>query len=110
MPTTKIKSSALAGLALASAVALAGCSSTANPPDTSMPPPVDCGAQALSGQTGQSVVGSTPQDVRVGGEPITVPGSLRVITPGMAVTQDFRADRLNLEVDASGNLVRAYCA
>ncbi len=110
MPPIKTRSSALAGFALVSALALAGCSSTTNPPDTSMPPPVDCGAQALSGKTGQSVVGSTAQDVRVGGESIAVPGSIRVITPGMAVTQDFRADRLNLEVDASGNLVRAYCA
>lgn len=110
MPLIKFRSSAVAGFALASALAIAGCSSTANPPDTSMPPPVDCGAQALGSKTGQSVVGSTAQDVRVGGEAIAVPGDIRVITPGMAVTQDFRPDRLNLEVDASGNLVRAYCS
>lgn len=103
------RSPALAGLAFAAAVALAGCSSTATPPDTSMPPPIDCGADALAGMTGQSVVGSTAQDVRVGGLPIAVPGSIRVISPGQPVTQDYRPDRLNLEVDASGNLVRAYC-
>lgn len=103
-------SSALAGLALAASVALAGCSSTTTPPDTSMPPPIDCGADALAGKTGQSVVGSTAQDVRVGGQSIAVPGALRVIKPGQAVTMDFRHDRLNLEVDASGNLVRAHCA
>lgn len=103
-------SSALAGLALTAAVALAGCSSTTTPPDTSMPPPVDCGADALAGKTGQAVIGSTAQDVRVGGEAIAVPGTIRVIRPGQPVTMDFRHDRLNLEVNAAGNLVRAYCA
>lgn len=110
MPTKTIRSSALASIATAAALVLAGCSSTPSAPDTSMPPPVDCGAAALSGKVGQSVVGSTAQDVRVGGEPINVPGSIRVIHPGMAVTQDFRADRLNLEVGENGTLRRAYCA
>ncbi|UYQ70465.1 I78 family peptidase inhibitor [Pelagibacterium flavum] len=105
-----IMKTTLGGLALATSIALAGCSTTVTPPDTSMPPPVDCGAQALAGKTGESVIGSTAQDVRVGGEPINAPGTVRVITPGMAVTQDFRPDRLNLEVDAAGNLVRAYCS
>lgn len=100
----------LGGLALVATVALAGCSSTVTPPSTSMPPPIDCGAQALAGKTGQPVIGSTAQDVRVGGEAVNAAGTVRVITPGMAVTQDFRPDRLNLEVDASGNLVRAYCS
>ena len=107
--STPLFRSSVVGLAIAATVALAGCSSTASPPDTSMPPPLDCGADALSGMTGQSVVGSTAQDVRVGGQAIAVPGAIRVIAPGQPVTQDFRTDRLNLEVDASGNLVRAYC-
>ncbi|WP_421950331.1 I78 family peptidase inhibitor [Pelagibacterium sp.] len=109
MPILK-PSHALGGLAIAATLALAACSSTTTPPDTSMPPPVDCGAQALAGMTGQPVIGSTAQDVRVGGQAINAAGTVRVITPGMAVTQDFRPDRLNLEVDASGNLVRAYCS
>lgn len=109
MPILKT-SHALGGLALATSIALAGCSSTTTPPDTSMPPPVDCGAQALSGMTGQPVIGSTAQDVRIGGQAINAAGTVRVITPGMAVTQDYRPDRLNLEVDAAGNLVRAYCS
>ena len=104
------RSSAVAGLAIAATLALAGCSSTATPPSTSMPPPVGCSEQALASKVGQPVIGSTAQDVRIGGEAIAVPGSLRVITPGMAVTQDYRPDRLNLEVDGTGNLVRAYCS
>lgn len=110
MSKSTFRSSALAGLALTASVALAGCSTTVATPDTSMPPPLTCGADALSGAVGQPVIGSTAQDVRVGGVPIAVPGTLRVLRPGQPMTMDYRADRLNLEVDASGNLVRAYCA
>lgn len=99
------------GVALVSVIALAACSSTPTmPPDSSMPPPVDCGASALSGLTGQQVTGTTAQDVRVGGQEVRSAGSVRVIGPGQAVTQDFRPDRLNLEVSAAGSLVRAYCS
>ncbi|HCO54703.1 MAG TPA: hypothetical protein DIT93_06760 [Pelagibacterium sp.] len=106
MPIVK---TSLGGLALATSIILAGCSTTVTPPDTSMPPPLDCGAQALSGKIGQPVIGSTAQDVRIDGQAVNSAGTVRVIAPGMAVTQDFRPDRLNLEVDDSGNLVRAYC-
>ena len=34
---------------------------------------------------------------------------VRVIKPGMAVTMDYREDRLNLDVDAAGKVTRAYC-
>lgn len=33
----------------------------------------------------------------------------RLVRPGEAVTMDYRADRINLELDQSGSLVRAYC-
>lgn len=99
----------LTSLALVSSLGLAACSSTATPPSTSMPPPIDCGAQALTGKTGLPVIGSTAQDVRIGGEPIRAAGAVRVISPGMPVTQDYRPDRLNLEVDAANNLIRAAC-
>ncbi|WP_417581689.1 I78 family peptidase inhibitor [Pelagibacterium sp.] len=98
------------GLALASSLLLAACSSTTTPPSTSMPPPIDCGAQSLSGKIGQQVIGSTAQDVRIGGQPINSAGTVRVIRPGMPVTQDYRPDRLNLEVDASNTLLRASCS
>lgn len=99
------------GIALTAVIALAACTSTpAPPPDTSMPPPVDCGANALSNRTGHQVTGTTAQDVRVGGEAVRSGGTVRVIGPGQAVTQDYRPDRLNLEVSAAGSLVRAYCS
>ncbi|KAA2284115.1 I78 family peptidase inhibitor [Arenimonas fontis] len=34
---------------------------------------------------------------------------VRVIRPGMAVTMDYREDRLNLEVDEQDRVTRAYC-
>lgn len=97
-------------MALVAAAALSACSSTpAAPPDTSMPPPVDCGAATLSGKIGQQVTGSTPQDVRIGGEPVRMQGAVRVISPGQPVTQDYSASRLNLEVTGGGTLIRATC-
>ncbi len=34
---------------------------------------------------------------------------LRVIAPGDAVTMDYRPDRLNIETDAQGKVVRLRC-
>ncbi|WP_428968011.1 I78 family peptidase inhibitor [Sphingomonas sp. Xoc002] len=34
---------------------------------------------------------------------------LRVIAPGDAVTMDYRPDRLNIETDAEGKVVRLKC-
>jgi uncharacterized protein involved in copper resistance len=35
--------------------------------------------------------------------------AIRVIRPDQAVTQDFRPDRLNVELDAEDNITRVYC-
>jgi hypothetical protein len=61
----------------------------------------------------RSVSGSPaplPQTSVSAGVPVQSQGLVRVIAPGQAVTQDYRENRLNLETDASGNLVRANCA
>lgn len=34
---------------------------------------------------------------------------LRVIRPGMAVTLDYRPDRMNIQLDASERISRFYC-
>lgn len=44
-------------------------------------------------------------ELQTGGEVATV----RVIRPDEAVTQDFRPDRLNVELDAEENITRIYC-
>lgn len=92
------------------ALVLAGCTSTGAEPDRGMPPPIDCGAAALQDRVGQQVTGSTAADVRIDGVPVQSRGSVRVIAPGQAVTMDFNAERLNLETDSTGRLVRAHCA
>lgn len=50
-------------------------------------------------------IGKPVEDVaeRLGSRP------LRVIRPGMFYTEDYVPDRLNLETDGAGNLVRAWC-
>ena len=35
--------------------------------------------------------------------------SIRVFGPGDAVTMDYRADRLNVELGEGGNIVRIFC-
>ena len=42
---------------------------------------------------------------------VTLPADLeaRIIQPGDAVTMDFAAERMNIEVDAEGRIVRIYC-
>lgn len=35
--------------------------------------------------------------------------NVRIIRPGMAVTMDFRPDRLNIGIGESGRIERVYC-
>jgi hypothetical protein len=94
--------------ALVVAVILAGCTNTA-PPAAQPPAPTDCGASLLQDQIGKPVTGSSAADAQVGGNPVQSQGLVRVYTTGQPVTQDYREERLNLETDAAGNLVRATC-
>ena len=49
------------------------------------------------------------------GKPITEPGipaegpNVRYLRPGSQVTMDFRADRLNIDIDAKDNIVAFRC-
>jgi hypothetical protein len=40
---------------------------------------------------------------------LTLPPATRIIEPGMAITMDYSAQRLNVEVDGAGKITRAYC-
>lgn len=40
---------------------------------------------------------------------MTFQAPMRVIKPGMAVTMDYREDRLNVEVNAAEIITRVYC-
>lgn len=41
---------------------------------------------------------------------IELPPLTRVIKPGMAVTQDYRPDRLNISLDHAGKIDRIWCS
>jgi len=109
--------------ALAAALALCACAT----------PPGDAAAQAQAAQAGNEVIApapapadATPQcnadaaQSYVGQEASKATlaqaqaaagatGALRVIKPGQAATMDFRADRLNVEVDDDNSIVRITC-
>ena len=71
-------------------------------PDASAGPDLaTCGADALQGLVGQPA--SVLQTMRFGQE-------TRIIRPGMAVTMDYRPDRLNIEIDRSERIVRVHCS
>jgi hypothetical protein len=40
---------------------------------------------------------------------LSAPGPVRVIRPNQPVTMDYRADRLNLELDARDRIIRVFC-
>ena len=41
--------------------------------------------------------------------PDPLPNGTRVIPPNSAVTQDYRPDRLNIDLDGSGKITRVWC-
>lgn len=40
---------------------------------------------------------------------MTFPTGTRIITPGMAVTEDYSPSRLNIDVDGSGKITGVWC-
>jgi hypothetical protein len=81
---------------LAAMVMLAAC-------QTSVPEgagPDGCGAGALQGLVGQSA--TVLQRMKFA-------GPTRILRPGMAVTMDYSPDRLNIEIDGAGRIIRVQC-
>ncbi|MFN3723543.1 MAG: I78 family peptidase inhibitor [Paracoccaceae bacterium] len=60
-----------------------------------------CGAGALQGLVGQPA--SVLQTMKFGQE-------TRIIRPDTAVTMDYRADRLNIEIDRAERISRVHCS
>lgn len=90
--------------ALAAPLVLAACVDAVVPPapvePPSLPPENACGAADLQDLVGQSAA-------RL--ETMRFAGPTRVIRPGMAVTMDYSASRLNLYIDTEGNIERVSC-
>lgn len=81
-------------LALALAPLVAGCVA-AQEPDRNV-----CGTAGMQDLIGQdkSVLAA-----------MALPQGTRIITPGMAVTEDYSASRLNIELDARGRITGLWC-
>lgn len=79
---------------------LAGCVEPLPPPTPLEPDPDACKASQYQGLIGQ------PASVL---SAMTFPAGTRVINPGDAVTMDFRADRLNIEVGVNGRIDKIGC-
>jgi hypothetical protein len=94
-----VKQTVLAGSAI---LFLAACWSIPAPePVFEGPDLAQCGADALQGLVGQPA--SVLQTMKFGQE-------TRIIRPDMAVTMDFRADRLNIDIDRAERISRVYCS
>lgn len=84
-------------LALFPLLALTACVEPTPP----VPPSVDlCAAASYQGLVGQS--GSVLRGMML-------PAGSRVIGPNDAVTADYRADRLNVELDGNGRIGKIAC-
>lgn len=66
-----------------------------------IPAPADdsCGAAALADH-----LGAPAADLGT-----ALPAGARLLPPGSMMTQDFRPDRVNLDLDAEGRITRIWC-
>ena len=93
-----LRRAATAGLLLG---LLAACTQPELAPSPSAPAPSDaCGASKL-----QKLVGTPLGSIDVK----SLPSAPRQIGPDMAVTADYRPDRLNIEYDAKNTITKVSC-
>ena len=90
-------------------LSLSACASPL-PPDVRtggpLPPRrVACSTDGLEGFVGQAASADVVEQARLA----THAGLARVLHPGDVVTMEFRDDRLNVEVDERGVIVRLRC-
>ncbi|MDZ4065545.1 MAG: I78 family peptidase inhibitor [Tabrizicola sp.] len=82
----------MARLALVLALGVTAC--VAAPDETA------CGAAGMQGLVGRD---------RSALAAMSLPVGTRVIEPGTPITEDYRADRLNIDVDARGRITGVWC-
>lgn len=93
-----MKSVAMAGI-----VGLAACAPTLPPVEPAVPG-TRCDANAAAGLAGKSADTAVAEAKRLSGAE-----SVRRYVTGSPVTMDYRADRLNVETDAAGVIVKLTC-
>ena len=92
-------------LAAVSALAVSACATTSTEPVAEEVPATEpvadaCGAQAREYLLGQRVSGVDLESLaRV----------VRTINPGQPITMDYLVDRVNLDLDGDGVIVRIWC-
>ncbi|MFA6115374.1 MAG: I78 family peptidase inhibitor [Sphingomonas sp.] len=69
------------------------------------PAPGNCSAGAANGLVGKPYSAEAAEKARRA----TGSGTVRVIRPGMAVTMDYRIDRLNVDLDEKDIVTRVHC-
>lgn len=97
---------ALIGLTM---IALTGCTATMSDPGQAVPEANPIQPQACNPSRTEGFVGKPGDAVAEDARAAAGARTVRVIRPGQAVTHDYRADRLNLELDAAGDVVRVHC-
>lgn len=85
--------------AIVPVVLLAACQSTATTPDAEKP------ADTCGYSTRQTLVGIPAAEINES----SLPPGTRILHPGSVVTMDYRADRLNIHVNAEGKVERVVC-
>lgn len=112
-----------ASIALITGTALMACSPSPTTTEAMAPTPGPEGAAPMTPETAPPVDPATPSADACGalqyealiGKPLTEPGvpaegpNVRYIRPDTQVTMDFRADRLNIDIDAGGTIKGFRC-
>lgn len=88
-------------LAPLAALMLAACTATSQPAATSAPSP--CRPEAAKSLIGASAIDDA------GVRRISGASLVRRLTPGAPMTMDFRRERVTLEVDRAGRILKAFC-
>lgn len=93
--------------ALLLAAGLAGCGAVPSvlPPASALPAvPAGaddtCAAAPYAGLIGQEATAL---------ERVEIMREIRIIRPGMAVTRDYRAGRINFDIDVTNRITRIFC-
>lgn len=86
------------------ALSVAGCAYT-DPPRTLPPEPGTCNAASATALVGKTYGAAMADDVKT----LTGATTIRVLPPGTAATMDFRAERVNVDLDATGQITAIRC-